>query len=195
MAIADTHMEALEPTRPSIATRGEFDLAVREQLPALFRYALARARDREEAEDLLQASLVRAWTHRAGFDGRGSLLGWLLAIIRSEHLERVRGSRRRFSLITTFAALVRDGFGRFTGVTADEVEQTIAGHIDAAVVRDAIRELPDLHRDVITLCDIEELPLEEVSAVLGVAVGTVKSRHHRARRELASILARKAGRP
>jgi RNA polymerase sigma-70 factor (ECF subfamily) len=194
MALAHTHLDALD-TRTSIASRTEFDLVVREHLAALFRYALVRTRDREEAEDLLQASLVRAWLHRGGFDGRGSLLGWLLAVIRSEHLERVRGRRRRFALVSAVAGFVRDGFERLTGATADEVEYTIASHLDASIVRDAIRELPELHRDVITLCDIEELPLETVATVLGVALGTVKSRHHRARKELAAILGRKAGRP
>ncbi len=191
MAVADTHFESLHPARPTLAARVDFDSAVREHLPALFRYALVRARNREESEDLLQAALVRAWTHRAGYDGRGSVLGWFLAIIRAEHLERLRGHRRRFAIVTAFADIIRDSFGRLTSATADEVEYTIASHLDATIVRDAIRDLPDIHRDVITLCDIEELPHETVAIVLGVALGTVKSRHHRARCELAAMLTKK----
>jgi RNA polymerase sigma-70 factor (ECF subfamily) len=176
-----------------MAARSDFDTALRAHLPRLFRYALARTHDRAEAEDVLQAALVRAWTYRASFDGRGSVLGWPLAVVRAEHLDRLRGSRRRVALFSAFADFIRDGIGRFSGATADEVEHTIVGHIDAGQVRRAVLELSETHRDVIILCDLEEMSHEAAAHTLGVALGTLKSRHHRARRELAAILQHKAG--
>jgi RNA polymerase sigma-70 factor (ECF subfamily) len=175
-----------------LRTRADFDAAVRAHLPRLFRYALARTRDQAEAEDVLQAGLVRAWIHREGHEGRGSVLGWLLAVIRAEHLDRLRGARRRLALFEAFGTFIRDGLGRLSRGSADDIELTIAGHIDASHVRRAILELSEPHRDVIVLCDLEELPHEVVARTLGVAAGTVKSRHHRARRELAALLQRKA---
>jgi RNA polymerase sigma factor (sigma-70 family) len=196
MAIVDTRsgFYATGQSLRSLSERRDFDLAIRLHLQVLYRYCLLRTHVPADAEDLLQTALVHAWERRCDFDGRGSVLGWFLSIARTVHLEQVRRSARRRSLISTLAGAAWTGIERIFSPTADDVERMIDGHVDGAMVKRALEQLPDADKDVVFLCDFEELSHDEVAHILGIAVGTVKSRHHRALRHLADAIPKEQAR-
>jgi RNA polymerase sigma-70 factor (ECF subfamily) len=170
-------------------TRELFSRRVAPHISQVFRYCLALSGSREAAEDLLQNALVRAFTHRESYRGDGSMAGWLCSIARNEHLELVRTAARR-------RGLVRGAVERFGDVFEDWFSgtPTHAPDRDAEITEDsdalmaALQQLPEAFRTVVWLCDVEDLPYAEVSGMLDLPLGTVKSRHARGRARLRDAL-------
>jgi RNA polymerase sigma-70 factor (ECF subfamily) len=174
-------------------SREEFARAVRPLFPALLRLCRTLADSPEQAEDLLQNALVKAYQHRAGYRAEAPLLGWLYGIVRNEHMDHVRHTARRRGLIRDavdrFGAMFEDWFGSPNGSDrAADPERALDARRDTAEVFNAMRELPEVYRSVVWLCDIEELSYQEVSDALSLPLGTVKSRHARGRARLRSAL-------
>jgi RNA polymerase sigma-70 factor (ECF subfamily) len=166
--------------------RVHFEEEVAQLMPQLHRLCLTLCRQRQEAEDLLQDSLVRAFLHRDTFQGRGSLLGWLCGIIRNQFVENRRAVARRRSLLETVLEGASSVLGSlFTGGSEQPDPEALLGHSEqAALLLRCLHALPEKFRLVVLLCDVEELGYEEVASILGVPVGTVKSRHFRGRSQL-----------
>jgi RNA polymerase sigma-70 factor (ECF subfamily) len=193
VALLDTPLDALvvdaAPTHAvALGTRAEFEDAVRPLLPRLHRYALVLTRDRQRADDLVQDALVKAFLRRDGFAARGSFVGWLLGILRHEHLEAARTAARRRSLfraaIDRFVGALDDTFAATPAPTPEEGASTREASNEALR---CLAEVPEPYRTALVLCDLEDLGYDEVAETLGVPVGTVKSRHARARRRLREI--------
>jgi len=171
-----------------LLTREDFSRATVPLRPALFRLCMALCRSREEAEDLLQNAMVKAFLHRASFRGEAPLVSWLYSIVRHERAESVRmGARRR--------GLLRNAFERFglfledLVATPDETPEAIALKDESAeALLDAVRALPEPYREIVWMSDIEELSYEMIASALGIPLGTVKSRHARGRARLRTQL-------
>ncbi len=164
-------------------TREEFQDAVRPLVPRLYRLCLALSDEPAQAEDLLQASLIRGYQRRAKFSGTGTLLGWLCQIVRNEHVDHRRKEARRRGLFDTArdcADLVVQAVTRST----TEPEEWICDTDAASFLLDCLREVPEVYRVVLVLCDVEEMSHAEAAEVLGVPTGTIKSRQMRGRRLL-----------
>lgn len=149
----------------------------------LYRVALTLVDSPADAEDLVQDTLLRAYRGLSSFDGRHPR-AWLLTILRNAHLNRFR--RRRPGLLR------EPDFGLEAG-EPDNAPGPEAIVVDAsfdAAVAQAVEALPDKMRSVLQLVDIDGLSYEEAAAVLGVPVGTVMSRLHRARSRIRGWLAR-----
>jgi RNA polymerase sigma factor (sigma-70 family) len=154
---------------------------------AVYNYLFRRTADWSVAEDLTAAVFLQAWRRRkeVTFD-RDSALPWLLGVARLT-LRNAARSRTRY-----LAALSRAG--RQADVDAawsDPAEQVAARLDDAARVaqlRAAIGRLPRQQREAIELCVYSGLDQQAAAIALGISVGTVKSRLHRARQRLANEL-------
>lgn len=166
--------------------RARFEAEVEPLLPRLHRLCMALCRDQGEAEDLLQDGLVRAYLHRASYQGRGSFFGWILGIIRNQFVESRRAAARRRSLLETVIEGATSVLGCFFmgGTEPLDPESQACRSQEAALMLRCLHELPEKFRLVVLLCDIEELSHEEVASILGIPVGTVKSRHSRGRAQL-----------
>jgi RNA polymerase sigma-70 factor (ECF subfamily) len=138
-------------------------------LPYLRRYAGPDA----DAGDLLQDLWLRVFTKRHGFDGRGSLLGWLLAVARTVGMTAVRRRANQPSVEGVPDAAAPDD-------------------MDTSLSRDALREavlaLPERQRDVVLLRLVEGLSTAETARRLQCAEGTVKATLHHATRSLRAAL-------
>lgn len=160
-----------------------FERHVLPEIEVLLRVARSLTRSQVEAEDLVQDTLIRAYRAIGRFDGRYPR-AWLLTILRNTHINRNR--RRRPELLrdqdATFERLESDASTDRADVL---VEHTIDGEILAAM-----DELTDDFRRVVELVDIDGLRYAEAAEVLGVPVGTVMSRLHRARRRIRERLDR-----
>ena len=127
----------------------------------------------------MQDTLLRAFRAIDSFDGRHPR-AWLLTILRNTHINRNR--RQRPELLDDpdrTMATVAD-----TSTTGETPEGLVVGTTFDAVVEDALAHLSDDFRRTIELVDIQGLAYAEAAAVLGVPVGTVMSRIHRARHRI-----------
>ncbi len=171
-------------------TREEFSRQAEAVSAPLFRLCLALCRSRDDAEDLLQNALVKAFIHRASYRGDAPFLSWLYGIVRNERAETVRMLARRRGLLR--GALERFGvlFEDLTASAETSPEDNIIHHENADLVVARVQDLPEPYREVVWMCDIEELSYEDIAAALSIPIGTVKSRHARGRVRLRELLAR-----
>ena len=153
-------------------------------LPAVARMARALTRDAADADDLVQETYLKAFRHWGTFDRNGDCRRWLAAICRNTFF--AQRSRQRWLTavgddheLETFAAVSLHKLAREKGV-----EDMFARLDLAPSIRSAISELEPQYRDVVELVDVGELRYEEAADVLGIPIGTVRSRLYRARRVL-----------
>jgi RNA polymerase sigma-70 factor, ECF subfamily len=151
---------------------------------ALLRFSSAMCRSRQAAEDMVHDTFVALMRERISFDpAQGTVFGYLCGVLRHRVSRHFRQQRRWVALNidddTANAHAVENGG------PADEIARS---EITAAFRR-AMLELPLQHREVIALCDLEELPYTTVAGILDCPVGTVRSRLHRARALLTIRLA------
>lgn len=164
--------------------RTGFQEAITPLVPRLFRLCMALTGVPDQAEDLLQASLVKAYLGRESFAGRGSLAAWLAGIVRREHGEVMRTTARRRSLLRAAYEHVGDLLADLSGSAPPDPESWTCTRQEAGMLLACVNELAEPFRTIIWLCDIEELGYEEVAQLLDLPVGTVKSRHARGRARL-----------
>ncbi|MCC6877747.1 MAG: sigma-70 family RNA polymerase sigma factor [Sandaracinaceae bacterium] len=181
------------PARTESWTRADFQHHVEPHLPRLYRLCLTLARNAPEAEDLLQNALVKAYLHRASFEGRGSLIAWLYGIVRHEHIELARTAQRRRGLLESALAHATDLLGWWIGEGQVEqsAEDTMIAQEESEVLLSCLRAIREPFRTTVFLCDVEELAYEEVARITGAALGTVKSRHARGRAMLREAFERR----
>jgi RNA polymerase sigma-70 factor (ECF subfamily) len=147
------------------------------------RYLLAVARayaaDEDGARDLVQHAWVRIQERRESFDGRGSLLGWMLAVCRHECLARLRHEHARATAEAAYA-----------GAIADEQPpgDVALGAHDRASVHAALAALPPRQRDAVILRLLDGRSTRETADVMGCAEGTVKALLHQGVTNLRSRL-------
>jgi RNA polymerase sigma-70 factor (ECF subfamily) len=145
-----------------------------------FMYSVAYrlAGNDEDAQDLVQEALIRV---RRGLERYepGSLEGWLARIVTNVFLDEVRRRRRRPT-----DALPDDPERVLpSSPAADEVSTQLSTEIQLALAA-----LPEEFRVPVVLCDVADQSYEQIASTLGIPVGTVRSRLHRGRRMLRSML-------
>lgn len=161
---------------PNTTRENRFREQVLPELEVLYRVARRLTRSSSEAEDLIQDALLRAYRGFDGFDGR-YVRAWLLTILRNTHYNRLRKRQPDFLDDEIAQRLPAPGAdGRQDGTS----EQALYDEFDPRVW-DALASLSANHRAVIALIDLDELTYQEAAEVIGVPVGTVMSRLHRAR--------------
>jgi RNA polymerase sigma-70 factor (ECF subfamily) len=146
---------------------------------SVYGFALQMTAARELAEDVTQEVFMVLMRDPEGFDEkRGSLKAFLLGITRNHVLRRLRQDRSLVSIENADAQSIPvDGEKDFM-IQSESIRE----------MRRAILRLPAHYREVVVLCELQELSYAEAAAVLGCAVGTVRSRLHRARQMLTERL-------
>lgn len=146
----------------------------------------------EDARDVLQDTFLCAFTALDGFDGRSRLASWLHRIAVNCALQKLRTRRRKplhtiDELLPTF---LDDGHRADPGGPwpAEAAEAPLVRAETRALVRQTLDELPDDFRTVLVLRDIEGLDTAQTAQSLNVPVGVVKTRLHRARQALRTLL-------
>ena len=161
---------------------------------ALLRFGMAMSNCRQTAEDLVHDTFLELLRQPSRFDpARGSVQGYLFGIAR-HRLSRIgRVSMQEADVPTVATEALED-----RALAAPEAVAPLASVEDTGevldrarsieLVRAAVFDLPRVHREVIALCDLEELPYATAAAILGCPIGTVRSRLSRARALLATRL-------
>lgn len=156
----------------------------------LFRIARGVMRDDSEAEDVVQESYVRAFTNLQAFRGESSIFTWLTRIVLNEAKSRLRKRRRTVGLEEVEAVQNR-GAHVIMFPNADPAatpEADVARMQVRRLLESAIDGLAIDFRMVFVMRDVEECSIAETAAALGVREETVKTRLHRARRLLRTVL-------
>jgi RNA polymerase sigma-70 factor, ECF subfamily len=184
------------PTRPSPATRADpawFAERVDDLLPELYGRAVRLCRDRADAEDLVAESVAKAWEALPSLADRASFRGWLFRILnnafvsscrsassRAEH-EPLDGAEAEFSLFERLHQPVLLWWG-------NDPEREFLNRLLREDLARAIDGLPERHREVVVLVDVQGLPYAEVADLLAIPIGTVRSRLARGRSRLQQAL-------
>ena len=171
-----------EPDAPLIAAAQAGDRRAIDELLAryeqrIYRFGLRMCGDEESAREVLQETMLAAFRNLPGFRGQASLSTWLYQIARSFCIKERRGARPTAPIE---ADLPDQTPSPDLQVQARQIGQALAV---------AIRELPSEQREVLVLRDVEGLSAQEAADVVGVEVGALKSRLHRARMALREKLA------
>lgn len=142
---------------------------------ALLRFSAAMCRSRQVAEDLVHDTFVALLREPCSFDpALGTVYGYLCGVLRHRVSRHYRQERR-------WVALDTEDESAEPPSPAHNPADEIARSEETAAFRRAMLELPLPHREIIALCDLEELPYATVAGILQVPIGTVRSRLHRAR--------------
>jgi RNA polymerase sigma-70 factor (ECF subfamily) len=163
---------------PSLAH--EFEQRIADSSTLAFRVALSVLRRREDAEDVAQEAFLRAHRSFGSLRDRDRFRAWLVRMTFRLALDRIRGERRR--------SLREDAVASVAPRRTGSVEDDAARSELRERVAEAVAALPEKLRLVTVLVAIEEQDLASVARLLELPEGTVKSRLHRARRELAEKL-------
>lgn len=154
---------------------------------ALLAYVMTLVGDAGRAEEVVQDVLVAAWRGAAGFEARGTVRAWLFSVAR----------RRAVSAFHADPSRREVGEEGLEDVAEAEPgpELIALARADLKEVSDAIGRLAPHHREVLLLACVEQMSGPQISELLGVPVGTVKSRLSLARRNLGRLLRSEGGDP
>jgi RNA polymerase sigma-70 factor, ECF subfamily len=171
---------------PTDRTREGFDEVVREHAAAIVNLARAMTGSDTDADDLAQETFVRAWRGFAKFRGESTVRTWLhgiaLNVIRTHRAKQSRVGQL-FRPLSRREADEEDPLDRMPAGVDLEGQLATRDAIDRALAA-----LPADLRETLVLRDIQGLEYREISAVLGVPIGTVESRIFRARQRLKPLL-------
>jgi RNA polymerase sigma-70 factor (ECF subfamily) len=164
---------------------GTTDRILGEQ-PFLHRLALRLVRRPDQADDLVQETMLRAYRSRDRFEDGTSIRAWLATILRRLFLTTAyRDQRRRTSTDTDLGDPIRllSSSGEVPDLPTDAAYDRALDHVDDRVRRAFVR-MPDAYRTPFVLFALDGLTYAEIAMRLRVPIGTVMSRIHRARQRL-----------
>ena len=145
-------------------------------IPRLRAFAVSLCGNPDRADDLVQETLVKAWSHLDSFVEGTNLPAWLFTILRNIYYSEYRKRRRE----------VADSEGTMAARLATAPTQN--GHMDFLDFREALQKLPADQREALVLIGASGLSYEEAASICHCAVGTMKSRVNRARHRLIELL-------
>ena len=170
-----------------------FRRVMRQYNQRMYRTARSILKDDAEAEDAVQEAYLSAYQSIGGFRGGSQLATWLVRIVVNEALGRVRKRKRRAELIDLYDT-TEPGDDRaeasMSDATPDGPERAAQRAQIRRLLEAQIDRLPDAFRTVFVLRAIEEMPVDEAAACLGIPEATVRTRYFRARGLLREALAR-----
>ncbi len=145
-------------------------------IPSLRAFAWSLSHNSADADDLVQDTLIKAWTHRDKFEPGTNLRAWLFTILRNTYYTAVVRKRRE----------VADEDGKHAARLSAPPSQDWSVAITS--MRAALQRLPLEHREALILVGAAGMSYEEAAEICGCALGTIKSRVNRARARLLRIM-------
>jgi RNA polymerase sigma-70 factor, ECF subfamily len=145
-------------------------------IPSLRAFAISFLHNLDESDDLVQDTIVRAWSNLHRFERGTNLQAWLFTILRNQFYSRYRKRRRE----------VEDPDAKHAAALTVAPEQLT--RLEHGDLRRALGLLTAEHREALLLVGAEGMSYEQTAAICNVPVGTIKSRVHRARVQLAALM-------
>ncbi|HXT69350.1 MAG TPA: sigma-70 family RNA polymerase sigma factor [Vicinamibacterales bacterium] len=173
-----------------------FEQLVRRDMPRLLSVARRVLKNDDDAREAVQQAFIAAYKARDQFEGNAQPSTWLHRITVNKAIDILRARQRRHedSIDDLLPRFLPNGhWSEHFTVWPEPAEDQIDRKRLAATVREAIDHLPESHRLVLLLRDIEELSTEETATAIGITPNAVKLRLHRARMALRTLLADRIG--
>jgi RNA polymerase sigma-70 factor (ECF subfamily) len=158
---------------------GSFEQLAMPHFDRLFNFACWLTHDRQEAEDLVQETYVKALKGFSSFQPGTNFRAWIYKILRNAFLTSRTGLR-----VTATVPLDLEGDEGNLPKVQETPESILLQRSDRELVQQALEQLPVPYREVLLLCEVEEMSYQEIAATLSIPMGTVMSRLSRARRAL-----------
>jgi RNA polymerase sigma-70 factor (ECF subfamily) len=168
---------------PTAASNASFEQLALPLLPSLYSHAFWLSRNHAESEDLVQETLSKALRAFDSFNAGTNFKAWIFRILRNTFLTSRTGIA---ASRTVFLEDHPDLLG--TADAGPTPEDHLIRLNDQAAISQALEQLQPPLREVLLLCDVEELKYKDIALVLDVPIGTVMSRISRARRTLHQLL-------
>ena len=167
------------PEQPLLATT--FEQLAMPLFDQLYNFARWLTQDTVEAEDLVQETYTKALRGFSSFQTGTNFRAWMYRILRNSFLSSRTG-------LKTMVAI--DGEADETLLPAESTtpESTLIAQADRRMVQEALTELPVPLREILLLCEVEEMSYQEIAETLAIPIGTVMSRLYRARKALRDLL-------
>jgi RNA polymerase sigma-70 factor, ECF subfamily len=150
--------------------------ALLSMIPKLRAFALSLCGNHERADDLVQETLLKAWSHMSSFQEGTNLRAWLFTILRNAYFSEIRKRRREVEDADSNKA------------ESLSVAPSQQAHVDLEDMRKALELLPPDQREALVLVGAAGMSYEEAAEIAHCAVGTIKSRVNRGRIKLAGLL-------
>ena len=192
VTIPESNEEESATAKTRTAPSEDFEAGVLAQLDSLYRTALRMTSNRQEAEDLVQETMLKAFRFAHTYQPGTNLRAWLFRILNTSAINRYRKQAahptptplpdgEEFYLYNQ----IRDLSGQELSAGAEE--EVLSKYLDEDVFK-ALNDLPPNFRMAVILADIEGLSYKEIAEALQIPIGTVMSRISRARRQLQQSL-------
>lgn len=167
--------------------KAAFETQMLPHLDALYRAALGMTRSASDADDLVQETFVRAFQYFAQFEAGTNARAWLFRILTNLYINQYRRRTREpepasYDAQEDFFLYNRLSVAQPGATRAASPEQEILQKLQVEAIREAIEQLPDEYRDTVILADLNDFSYQEISEMLQVPIGTVRSRLSRGRR-------------
>ena len=149
----------------------------------LYNFAHWLTQDRAAAEDLVQETYMKALRSFSSFQQGTNFRAWMYRILRNTFLTTQTGLKASASI-----SLDSDDDKVIEPATAETPESTLLARLEQETIQRALEELPVKFREIILLCDSEEMTYQKIGQTLDIPIGTVMSRLFRARQAMRALL-------
>jgi RNA polymerase sigma-70 factor, ECF subfamily len=166
---------------------GSFEELAMPLFRQLYNLACWLAADRASAEDLVQETYLKAFKGFASYRQGTNFRAWIYRILRNTYLTTAAGLQAAASLDDEEESRLEPG-------TMETPESLLLAAHEQEQIRRALEALPVYYREIVLLCDLEEMSYQEIGQALGIPLGTVMSRLSRARKAMRTRLTAAEGR-
>lgn len=189
-ALTDKQEDRVLVERAQEGDCAAFDTLVLKYSPRLHSLIYHMTSHREDTHDLLQEVFARAFRNLRSFRGQSGFYTWIytIAVNLTLNFLKKRNRRHSISLDDIDSGVQNDGEFLELTATSDPVRETGLRELQRHL-NEALQKLSEDHRAVVTMFDIQGMPHADISRILGVSEGTVRSRLHYAHKQLQSLLA------
>lgn len=182
-----------ELTKQELAKQKDFNEEIIPHLDALYNFGLRLTSDPNDAEDLVQDTIVKAYRFFSSYEKGTNAKAWLFRILKNSYINNYRKRSKKpqevdYDEVATFYETIRAERTE----TSDLEDKMFRELIDDDISK-ALDEIPEDFRTVVLLCDVEDFTYEEIANMLDVPIGTIRSRLHRGRNLLKAQLMEYAG--
>src|SRR6056297_367151 len=177
-----------ELTKKEIRKQSDFNEEIIPHLDALYNFGLRLTSDPNDAEDLVQDTIVKAYRFFSSYEKGTNAKAWLFRILKNSYINNYRRKSKKpqqvdYDEVATFYESIRA-----ERTETSDLEDTMYRELIDDDITNALDQIPEDFRTVVLLCDVEDFTYEEIANMLDVPIGTIRSRLHRGRNLLKAQL-------
>ncbi len=175
-------------TKTEIKKQQDFNDEIIPHLDALYNFGLRLTSDPNDAEDLVQDTIVKAYRFFSSYEKGTNAKAWLFRILKNSYINNYRKKSKKphevdYDEVATFYETIRD-----ERTETSDLEDKMFRELIDDDLSNALDSIPEDFRTVVLLCDVEDFTYEEIANMLDVPIGTIRSRLHRGRNLLKAQL-------